>query len=75
MEGSSRRNSSLDMINAAQECISAIKVTLQKAPMTGTCHMNTREERKPKNIYGKAATTALNALQLLLWPHLCGKDL
>ena len=23
----------------------------------------------------KAATTALNALQLLFWPHLCGKDL
>ena len=23
---------------------------------------------------GKAATTALNALHLIFWPHLCGED-
>ena len=50
MEGSPRRNSSSDMLNAAQECIPAIRVILQEAPMIGTCLMNTREERKPKDI-------------------------
>ena len=50
MEGGPRRNSSSDMMNTAQECIPAIKVTLQEAPMTRTCLMNTLKERKPKNI-------------------------
>ena len=65
MEGSLRRNSSLDMINVAQISIPAIRMTLHKAPMIGTCLMNTREGRKPKNIEGKTATIALNVLQLL----------
>ena len=65
MEDGPRRNSSLDMINAVQVCTPAIRVTLQEAPMKGTCLMNIREGRKPKNIQGKATTTALNALQLL----------
>ena len=42
--------------------------------MIGTCLMNIQERRKPKNIQGKAATTTLNALQLLFWTHLYGED-
>ena len=34
----------------------------------------TREKETPKNISGKATATALNALQLLFWLHLCGED-
>ena len=49
-EGGPRRNSSSDMMNAAQVCILATKVTLQEAPMIGTCLVNIRERRKPKNI-------------------------
>ena len=65
MEGGPRRNSSLDMMNAAQISILTIRMTLQEAPMIETCLMNVREGRKTKNIQGKAATIALNALQLL----------
>jgi len=50
MEGGSRRNSSSDMMNAAQVYILAIRVTLQEVPVIGTCLMNIREGRKPKNI-------------------------
>ena len=50
MEGGLRRNSSLDMMNAAQVCTPTIKVALQEAPMTGTSLINIRERRKPKNI-------------------------
>ena len=74
MEGGTRRNSFLDMMNAAQVCTLAIRVTLQEVQVIETCLMNIWEGRKPKNIYGKAATTALNALQLLFWPHLCKED-
>ena len=31
--------------------------------------------RIQKYLEAKAATTTLNALQQLFWPHLCGKDL
>ena len=75
MEGGPRRNSFSDMMNAVQISILAIRMTLQEAPMIETCLINIREGRKPKNIQGKAATTALNALQLLFWPHLCREDL
>ena len=37
--------------------------------------MNIREGRKPNNICEKVVTTALNALQLLLWPQLYEEDL
>ena len=37
--------------------------------------MNIREGMKPNNIYEKVVTIALNALQLLFWPRLCGEDL
>ena len=37
--------------------------------------MNVQERERFKNIYGKTATTTLNALQLLFWPHLCREDL
>jgi len=50
MKGDSRRNSSSDIMNVAQVSIPAIKMTFQKAPMIGTCLMNIREGRKPKNI-------------------------
>ena len=75
MEGGPRRNFSSDVMNVAQISIPAIRMTLHKAPIIGTCLMNTREGRKPKNIEGKTATTALNALQLLLWPQLYEEDL
>ena len=75
MEGGSRRNSSSDMINETQVCIPAIRITLQEALMMGTCLMNIQEGRESKNIKGKAAVTALNALQLLFWLHLCGENL
>ena len=35
MEGGTKRNSSSDMMNAAQVCTPAIKVTLQESPMIG----------------------------------------
>ena len=75
MEGGSRRNSSPDVTYAVQVCIPAIRITLQVAQMMGTCLMNIQEGRESKNIKGKAAVTALNALQLLFWPHLCGENL
>ena len=50
MKGGLRRNSSSDMMNTIQVCTLAIRVILQEAPMIGTCLMNIREGRKPKNI-------------------------
>ena len=50
MEGDPRRNFSSDMMNVAQLCTLAIKVTLQNAPMIGTCLISIQERRKPKNI-------------------------
>ena len=75
MEGDPRRSSFSDMMKIAQVHIPATKVNLQKALVIRTCLMNVQEGKRFKNIYGKAATTALNALQLLFWPHLCGEDL
>jgi len=43
VEGSPRRNSSSDMMNAAQVCTSTIRVTLQEAPMIEIYLMNIRE--------------------------------
>jgi len=40
----------LDMMNAAQACVPTTKVTLQEAPVIGTCLMNVQERRKLKNI-------------------------
>jgi len=40
MECGPRRNSFSDMMNAAQVSILAIRMTLQEAPMRGTCLMN-----------------------------------
>ena len=75
MEGVSKRNYSSDIIHAAQVFIPATRVILQEAPLMETCPLNIWEGRKPKNIYGNATTTTLNAQQLLLWSHLCGEDL
>jgi len=50
MEGDPRRSSSSNMMNAAQACIPATKVTLQEVPEIGTCLMNMQERRKLKNI-------------------------
>ena len=47
-EGDSRRNSSSDVMNAAQACIPATKVILQQAPAIGICLMNVQEGRKLK---------------------------
>ena len=43
MEGDLRRSSSSDMMNVAQACIPATKVTLQEVPAIGTCLMNMQE--------------------------------
>ena len=40
-----------------------------------TPHGHTWKNEDSQNIYRKAATTTLNALYLLLWPHLYGVDL
>ena len=50
IESGPRRNSSSDMMNIAQVCIRAIRMTLQEVPMIGTCLMNIWEGRKHKNI-------------------------
>ena len=50
MEGGPRRNSSLDMMNAAQVSISATRMTPQEAPLIGMRVLNVREGRKSKNI-------------------------
>ena len=50
MEGGLKRNSSSNLINATQVCVSAIRVTLQGAPTIRTRLINTLESRKPKNI-------------------------
>ena len=50
MEDGSRRNSSSEMMNAAQVSILATRMTLQEAPLMGTCLMNIQEGGKPKNI-------------------------
>ena len=50
MEGSPRRNSSLNIINAAQVYTPVIRVTLQGAPTIGTRLINILESKKPKNI-------------------------
>ena len=42
------RNSSLDINNAVQVCILAIRMALQEAPMMGTCHTSIQKQRKPK---------------------------
>ena len=52
MEGGLRRNSSSDMMNAAQVCVPTIRVTLQEAPMIGACLTNIREG-SPKISKGK----------------------
>ena len=49
-------------------------MTSQETLVIWTCIMGIREGGEPKNIKGKAATTALNALQLLFWPYLYGED-
>ena len=74
IDGGSRRNPSSDMVSASQVSTPATRTTFQETPLLGTCLINVREGRKLKNIQGKAATITLNALQLLLWPHLCGED-
>ena len=74
MEGGPRVNPSSDLINAIQACILATQIALQEAPLIGTCRTNT-PRKETQNIKEKAATTALNALQLLFLPHLCGEDL
>jgi len=53
VEGGPRKNSSLDMMSAAQVHVLAIRVILQEAPTIGTCFMNIQEGRKPKISKGK----------------------
>ena len=48
VEGGPRRNSSSDMVNAARVPILVTRMTLQEAPLMGTCGMSIQKERKPK---------------------------
>ena len=54
MEGVSRRNSSSDVAYAVQICIPAIRMTLQEAPMMGTCLMNIQEGSKTQKYLGES---------------------
>ena len=72
MEGGLRKNSSSDMMNAAQISIPAIRMTLQKAPMIGTCIMNIREGGEPKkylreSYYHSIKYTAAIFLAEFMW--------
>ena len=53
MEGGTRRNSSSDMMNAAQVCTPAIRVTLQESPMIGHASCTYEKEGNPKISKGK----------------------
>ena len=50
MEDDPRRSSFSDMMKTAQARIPVTKVTLQEAPVIGTCLMNVQEGRRLKNI-------------------------
>ena len=50
------------MASIARICIPAAGGTFHESQEMRTCLMNIEEGRKHKNIYGKAAITALNAL-------------
>ena len=69
LEDSSRRNASSDVMNIAQTCILAIRRT----PPIGISNMDMPHKpagkKEMQNIQGEATATALNALQLLFWPH------
>ena len=72
MEGDPKRNSSTDVMNAAQVCTPAIRVTFQEAPMIGTCLMNIREGRKPKkylmkNYHHRIKCTAATFPVAFMW--------
>ena len=72
MEGDPRRNSSSDMMNAAQVCIPAIRMTLQETPTIGTCLTNIPESRKPKkylreSCYYCIKCTAATFLAAFMW--------
>ena len=72
MEGDPRRNSSSDMMNAAQVCISAIRMTLQETPTIGTCLTNIPESRKPKKYlreccHHRIKCTAATFLAAFMW--------
>ena len=72
MEGDLRRNSSSDVMNAAQVCTPAIRVTFQETPIIGTCLMNIREGRKPKkylmkNCHHRIKCTAATFSVAFMW--------
>ena len=50
MDGGPSRNPSSDMMDASQVPIPATKTTFQGTPLMGTCLINVREGKKPKNI-------------------------
>ena len=72
MEGGPRRNSSLDMMSAAQISIPATRTTLQEAPMIGACLMNIQERKKSKkylrkSCYHRIKCTAATFLAAFMW--------
>jgi len=73
VEDDPRRNSSLDMVNTAQICILTIKMTLQEAPMIGTCLTNiyTRKKETQKNLreifYHRIKCTITTFLAAFMW--------
>ena len=69
LEDGPRRNASSDVMNIAQTCTLAIRRT----PPIGISNRDASHKpvgkKEMQNIQGEAAATALNALQLLFWPH------
>ena len=62
MEECPRRKSSSDMASTAWVCVPTVGGTFQEAQKMKTCLINIEKGKKHKNIWGKAATTTLNAL-------------
>ena len=62
MEECPRRKSSSDMTSTTRVCFPTVGGTFQEAQKMNTCLMNIEEGKEHKNIQGKAAITALNAL-------------
>ena len=72
MEGGLRRNSSSNMMKAAQVCTPTIRVILQEASTIGMCLMNIWEGRKPKkylreSYYHRIKCTAATFMTTFMW--------
>ena len=69
LEGGPRRHSSSDVMNIAQTCIMATRRTPPIGISSRDVPHRPTGKKETQNIQGETAATALNALQLLFWPH------